>query len=360
MAGFNLADNYRAAGLTPGPDILRTRQEPFEKLRQAIDPKMAIDLVRLYFGLAVPLGTDWFRDAFLAADPSFSLFDNAREASVLAAGLLDAAANDGKIYAALATITTAACGHRQPPVRLDLIDLMRFAILERAVSTRQNPPINTNQIKLPAATKLSADLTALNQAPEIAKASALLKQVSEESAETTQTLTRQVFAVVQPLAAQVLTLREEVEMLWWYIGGCCRAFDKPFADFELGLAAVLAGIDMAEMSRSSAGPAAAAAILQRILSVGRNSNSDKVTVRQAVDALPQDQIDSLKLPRILDALPDICPVLTAYAKAKEIGASPAWHEAYAKATGVRAEDVFAPLELAVQAFRERLLLQALC
>ena len=117
MTGFNLADNYRAAGLTAGPDVLRTRQEPFDKLRKAIDPGTAIDLTRLYFGLPVPRGTDWFRDAFGEADASFSLVDNAREASVLAAGLLESASADGKIYAALAILTTAAGGLREPPVR---------------------------------------------------------------------------------------------------------------------------------------------------------------------------------------------------------------------------------------------------
>ena len=359
MAGFNFADIYRAAGLTLAPDALRARQEPFDNLRQAIDPQTAIDLTRIYFGLPVPRGTDWFRDAFGATDASFSLIDNAREASVLAAGLLEGATLDGKVYAALATLTTAASGLRQPLVRLDLIDLMRAAIQERAVGARRQAPIDPKHIKLPAASKLSVELTALTQGPEIAKVSALLKQVSEESAEITKTLTNQVLAVVQPLAAQVLTLREEVEMLWWYVGGWSRMLDKPFMELELGLAAVLAGVDMADMSRSATGPAAAPAIFQRILAAGRKAKTAKIAIKDAVDALPQDQLDRLRLPNALGTMSEICPVLTAYAKAKEIGASPAWHVAYTKATGFETGAAFTPLELAMQAFRERLLLQTL-
>ena len=67
----------------------------------------------------------------------------------------------------------------------------------------------------------------------------------------------------------------------------------------------------------------------------------------------------LGLPNELGSVPEICPVLTAYAKAKESGESPAWHGAYAKATGFEPEATFTPLELAVQVFRERLLLQTL-
>ena len=361
MTEFNFADSYRAAGLTLGPEALRTRQEPFDKPRQTIDAQTAIDLIRIYFGLPVPRGTDWFRDAFQATDASFSLIDNAREASVLAAGLLEVATTaDGKVYAALATLTTAACGLRQPRVRPELIDLMRGEIQERAVSDRRHATVKPEQIRLPAtASKLSPELTALSQSPDLAKASALLKQVSEESAGITRTLANQVLAFIQPLAAQVLTLREEVEMLWWYVGGCSRMLDKPFVELDLGLTAVLAGIDMADMSRSATGPAAAPAIFQRIIAACRKAGTKKIAIKDAVDALPRDQLDRLKLPNALGTVSEICPVLTAYAKAKEIGASPAWHVAYANATGLEAGAAFAPLELAVQAFRERLLLHSL-
>lgn len=359
MTGLNLADSYRAAGLTTGPDILRARQEPFDKLRKAIDPQTTVDLTRLYFGLSVPRGTDWFRDAFGEADPSFSLIDNAREVAVLAAGLLEAAAGDGKVCAALATLTTAACGLRQPLVRPELIDLMRFAIQEKAVTARRLAPVDTRQIKLPPKSKIAAELAALTEAPEIAKAASLLKQASEESAEITKTLTNQVFAVVQPLAAQVVALREEVEMLWWHIGGWSRLLNQPFAELDLALAAVLAGVDMADMSRSATGPAAAAAILQRTLAAGRKTKTAKITVRDAVDALPQDQFDGLALADTLDTVPDLCPVLTAFAKAKQIGNGSAWHASFVRATGLEAGSAFAPLELAMQVYRERLLLRTL-
>jgi GTPase-associated system helical domain len=161
VADFNFADSYRAAGLAPGPDALRARHEPFDKLRQALDASTAIDLTRIFFGLPVPRGTDWFRDAFKATDPSFSLVDNAREASVLAAGLLEGATADGKMYAALATLTTAANGLRHPAVRLELIQLMSDAIQERAVSNRSHASVDAKRIKVPGASKLSAEFTGL-------------------------------------------------------------------------------------------------------------------------------------------------------------------------------------------------------
>jgi hypothetical protein len=356
---FNFADNYRAAGLAPGPDILRTRQDPFDKLRRTIDFQTAIDLTRLYFELPVPRGTDWFRDSFGATDPSFSLIDNAREAAVLAAGLLEAAAADGKVYAALAILTTSASGLRQPLIRPELVDAMRNSIQAKAVTNRQQAPIDPSQIKLSPQSGMSTELTALVEAPDIAKVSSLLKQVSEESTEITKTLTSQVLAVVKPLAAEVVMLREEVEMLWWHVGGWSRLLEKPFAELDLGLAAVLAGVDMADMSRSATGPAAAPAIFQRTLLAGSEPKTTRIALKDAVDAIPQEKLDQLLLADALGDMPDICPVLTAFAKAKVIGAGSAWHAPFVNATGLGAESAFAPLELAMQAYRERLLLRAL-
>jgi hypothetical protein len=148
-------------------------------------------------------------------------------------------------------------------------------------------------------------------------------------------------------------------MLWWHIGGWSRLLEKPFADLAPGLAAVLAGVDLADMSRSAVGPVAAPAILQRTLAAGRKTQNAKITINNAVEALPQDLFDRLKLDHRLSTVPEICPVLTAFAKANEIGPGPTWHTAFAKATKLEAKSAFAPLDLAMQAYRERLLLCAL-
>jgi hypothetical protein len=360
VAGFNFADNYRAAGLSTSPEVLRTRQEPFEKLRKAINPPTAIDLTRLYFSLPVPRGTDWFRDAFGGeADPSFSLIENAREAAVLSAGLLEAAAGDGKVYAALAVLTASAGGLRQPTVRPDLVRSMATLVQEQAVRARLVDDADLNAIKNPAASKIAAELTNLVGAPELIPAVSLLEKVSEEASELTKTLAGQVHTVVRRLAAQVATLREEVEMLWWHIGGWSRLIDQPFVDIEIGLVAVLAGIDLADMSKSTAGPAAARALLQRTLTAVRKGRATKVTIKDAVDALPEEQFKLLKLSPRLAEVAEICPVLSAFAKAQEIGRSPTWHGAFKKATELDAGASFGQLDLALQAYRERLLVSAL-
>lgn len=356
MAEFNFGDNYRAAGLTVSADTIRMRQEAFETLRKAMDVQTALDLSRLYFGLVVPRGTDWFRDAFGTSDPSFSMIDNEREAAVLAAGLIEAAVGDGNTYAGLAAVATAVGGLRSPKVRPALIAELQTALTSSAAKARHRGVIEIAAIKNPAATKAGAEAATLAQSGDWAKTAALFKQVSDESSSSIKTLASQVAGVVKPLIQQAAELREEVDMLWWHLGGWSRAFDRPFADMDPGLAAVLAGMDLADLSRTVHGPAAAAAILLRTVSLGRADMATAIKFQQCVDALGEEDLARLDLEDALKVVPDICPVLAAFMKAREAGHSPAWHASYAKATGLKADAAMTPSALAMQVYRERQLL----
>jgi hypothetical protein len=148
-------------------------------------------------------------------------------------------------------------------------------------------------------------------------------------------------------------------MLWWHVGGWSRLLEQPFAELELGSAAVLAGLDMAEMSCSTTGPAATPAILKRTILAARKSKATKIAIKDAVDPLSQDQLDRISFAEQLNSVPDICPVLTAFLKAKEIGGGSSWHASFTKVTKLDPGAALPPLDLAMQAYRERLLLRAL-
>lgn len=291
--------------------------QPFDTLRKSIDPALAVNLTRLYFGLDVPKGTDWFRDAFSATDSSFSMYDNQREAAVLAAGLLEAAFNEGKTYAGLAPLTAAAAGGREPLLRPELLELAKAALITDAVNGRQRTAANPTSIKLPGKSKAPPEIAALSTSADWSQLGTILNQIVSESNDWTKTLANQVFGVVKPLSEQVADLREEVDMLWWHVGGWSRALDKPFADLKPALVAVMAGLDLADLSRTARGIAAAPSILQRTVALAHRTKTVSVVVSNAVDAMSADELDSLELEDALDSGPDICPVLTAFAKARE-------------------------------------------
>lgn len=344
MSGFSFADTYKAAGFTPGPEIIRLRQEAFDVIRKEMKAAKVVDAVRLYFGLPVPDGAPWFRDAFAAIDPSFTMLDNEREAAILSACLLSAEIDSGNVGASFAPLTAAAVGNREPLVQPGLIEQARQALHTAAVAARRydNPQSNRT------APKVDETADALAQNGDWAKAAVLLKQIATEGT-----------ARSDRLAAEVHDLREEVDMLWWYIGGWSRILEQPFSTLGPGPAALMAGIDLADLTKGEVGPAAASAILLRVISAGRKKQAAKVTLGESVDGLPAEGRKGVYLPKALGKALDICPVLGALAKAVEIGKSPAWHESFKSASHLEVSAAFNPADLALQVFRERQLLAQL-
>ena len=355
MPGFNFADSYKAAGLTPGPEVIRLRQEPFDRLLGSIDPSTAVILTRLYFGLPVPGGTDWFCAFFVKNDPSFTMFDNQREAAVLSVCLLMAALHQGKAFAGLAPLAASAAGNRSPVVRPDFLEEAKRALHQRAVASRVGVVSDFQEISARTESKVSVAAAALAQAGDWAKAAELFNQVSEESSQGLQDLSAQLNALHAPLLAEIRDLREEVDILWWYLGGWSRVLERPFVELEPALAAAMAGFDLARLTKSDVGPAAAPAILQRLISGGRGSGVSNVTIKDAADAFPAEKFGLLDLGDGLNKLADICPVLTGFLKAFEAGVPDVWHGAFRKAVQLEPTAAFHPLQLAMQVYRETLL-----
>jgi hypothetical protein len=355
MPSFNFADQYKAAGLNPGPEIIKLRQEPFDKIQKRLNTTMVLDLTRLYFGFAVPNGNEWFSEAFRETDASFSMIDNEREASVLAACLLAAALDAGNVCAGLAPVVAAAAGSRVPLVRPEFIEDARQALAIHSINSRQQTAANVSKIKQPAKSKVAAAVDEYLPAANWSNSGDAIKLAANESFEATKTLANQIYSVISPLAKQVRDLREEVDMLWWYIGGWSRVLEKPFSELDVGLAALMAGLDLAHLTLGESGPVAAQAILHRLLISSTAGENKKIALKSAVDALPPDTFQQLEIPKTINSVSDLCPVLAALAKADEIG-NGAWYIAFNKATHLDAGTKFPLIGLAMQVYRESLLL----
>lgn len=356
MTGYHFADRYKSAGLAPGNDVIALRQEPFENLRKSANVSMILDLSRLYFGLLVPYGAEWFREAFAETDLSFSMIDNEREASVLSACLLGAIIDDGNIFAAIAPLVASAGGARTPLSNSDLLEYARQAIAKHSVASRQENSADITKIKLPAKAKAVASMATIIETSDWGSLAETVKAVSAESLEATKTLTNQIFSVIKPMAEQVRDLREEVNMLWWYIGGWSHALEKPFAELDIGTSALMAGLDLARLVQGESGPTAASAILHRLVVNHRSDGQTPISLDTAIDSVPSGTISSFDFTAQIAQVGDLCPILCALSKAEDIGTGSSWHAAFKKATGLEASVPFKPLDLAMQVYRESLLI----
>lgn len=357
MAKFNISDCYRSSGLQAGADLIERRVKAFEALRKDATVAQITDLVRLYFGMPTRAEAEWFRAAFAEGDSAFSMIDNEREVAVLAGGLLEALNEDENVVAGLAPLTAGMMGQRSPKVRPALLEIATRRLQEAACDARAHKAIKGNSILNPAKSKV-IDEKSISEVTDVPGVAALVKKVSEESSAWTRTLASQVASLVWPMAAQLNSLQEEVEILWWHIGGQSRRLNKPFSELDLGAACLLAGLDMADLSRMETAPVAAPALLARTLLPLKKPKGGKVTLSTAVDSLPSEFLEQFEHADIERQHADLLPVLTALQRARENGHG-SWQTGFKKLIGIDASATFAPIDLAVQVMREWLLARAL-
>lgn len=357
MGTFNFADSYKAAGLTANGEILRFRQQAFDTVKGKSDAQSAVTLCRLYFGISTT-DTEWFRSAFHATDNSFSMIDNEREVAVLAACIIDARLEANDPFAALAILTTSFAGVRTPVVRPELVQRAEQMLLERGVDEGSSASIDADLIRAPAKSKTAAAIAGV-PVNDWAKLLEVLKQISTEGTTATTSLASQVDSVVRPLIERSKKLEEEVSMLWWYIGGWSRLLSSPLETYPLASAAILAALDLADLSRNYFGPAAATPLLRKIIQNGKRDADAEVSVDEAMKGIDFRKYALLETGDAVKQNPELFPALFAVAKAAELGPETPWQAIYLKQTRIDATTKTKAISLATQAYRERLLASGL-
>ncbi len=355
MTAINLADFYRTANLSPSHEIITLRTEPVKKAAAQITGEQSVDLVRYYYGLPRAQEATWLPELFRESDASFSLIENEREAAVLAAAILATSIGSGSPRPAVAVLAGSGGGLRAPLVCPQVVGQARDTLVSDAIERRNGALPDVRSIKAPGRTKTGASAAAAVVAQDWAKAGETLKLVSDENVKNIEALVSQTVSILTPLTSAIKELREEVQILWWHIGGWSRDLQKPFAEFPAETAAMLAGIDIAELSDAVRPPASSLVLLEKTLALGRETVPADCTFESAVMGLSVDQLAAIDLPASLTGIVDLCPIHTALLKAREIGGNGAWHQAFTKSTGLEPTAALSPICFAMQALRERLL-----
>jgi hypothetical protein len=349
MSDKNFADRYAEAGISPPAATIEMRQASAARIGKGIAKPRVLDLVSTYYGLGA-VDLTWFRDEFAQEDGSFSLVNNARECAVLAATILAELVAAGNAIAILAIVAGSMGGKRAPPEIPSVVAEARAANVRHAISNRQTGTVET-KIRPVTTPKLAEELQALQ--PDPTAIVAILGKVRFEEQEAIKSLTTQVNNILSPLALQMRLMREETQILWWLFGESSRTLNKPFRSFAAPQAAILAGLELGELTNvTTLGPVAAPAMLERVIQLvpGKATGT---TIASVIDGFEASDLAKLR-PPAENLPPGIYPLMTAITKADDIGQG-SWHAAFAKATGVDVKTKVSPVDLASQVYAEHLL-----
>ncbi|WP_285348465.1 GTPase-associated system all-helical protein GASH [Pseudomonas sp. ME-P-057] len=354
MARPTFADRYAEAGLNPSSQTIIERGESVKRIvATAKTAKERVwDLVGIYFDLA-EADTGWFRDELAQDDASFSLVNNGREASILAAIALEELIESGEAHAILAVLTGSVAGTVRPSQGEWLIGVARNALARFSVSNRSPRAIETS-VTVSSLNKSLGEEVVLVANGDMDELVITLGKMRGEAHALTKSTAIQISTAITELNRQMKGMREESQILWWLFGEYSRDLDRPFSSIDIHQAAIAGAIDLGALTTvSTLGPLAAPAMLQRVIALAKKPKGQTSRALSAtIESFSGEDLSELDIrtgPPVR-----LVPITTAIDLARTLG-SGVWHARFHKITGMEASISFEPLVLAEQLYREHLL-----
>lgn len=319
---------HRSAGIEPDGEKLPKWSKAIEDFTAG--RKEIISLTCLFYGVGTPDEgvLKNFRTAFQELDPGFPMHGNDRHLAVLAGAelvdIIERGSREAADLAALSLVCTAAQNLRKGPPVPEIPELAA-GYLDKPANERTPPALKSGQIDIiDVLKKAGPPHDAL--APEF-----------------------------QKVQSELAVVAEEANILWWLISEYSKDLKQPWSKEKVSAVCLIAGKELADLTRIIPGPLAALAFLDRVVKSGRAKRPSACSVVDAVnETLPawREKFSKSSFPSELEAL------LTIRYAIKLSLSSPdkdAWPPLFEKGSGILSDAAAAPHILAYQMYLEVLL-----
>jgi hypothetical protein len=357
----DFADWYRAASVTPSPELINARWKGVETAAVVIEVPDLITLLKIHAvrpqaGYRPP---EFLDGVFRAQDPTFPNRDNIEELRILSGAIVRQIIDtDGPlaICAALGLVSSSFGSRRQTVTTADHITSAEEYLARKGGSVRDIEAMPSVKIapiqKEHLAALLPASVFAANQLPQLHDP--LLGTFVNESVRLGDSLALFGAAIGRIVQVQ----REELDMLWWLQTRVSRDLRVPF--FELGerQATIVLPKELADLTVFLPGPAAILGMILASLEVTRTDGCG-MSIAAAVNSTPRAWREKLSAEQAPVALNDLCPISLAIAKSLDTDGETDWLPVYRKQCDVKIEHDVARTEIAAQVYTERLFSQSL-
>jgi hypothetical protein len=345
------------------PDLLERRWQGVETACAEISPGEEFCLVKLFLKPRPPASpyASKFRSAFKKADPGFLTQGNELEVAVLAGVAIlqrmSESPRDTGDRAGLAVLCeTGVPATNFPHWAVPLIAEVGKRYTERCIAIRGPASITPGEF---AAKSLQTDFDAFAQAFPTNDWNRVQTTASKGLNSLVEALTSFASATGKALRAlefEQQLRQEETAILWWMTAEYSRDLDRRLSDVKLPAAALVAGKELADLV-SLPGPMPAKSFLDRVLSScgTKGSHHKPAELKAAVNALPAQWRESIAGAPGFDGVKDLCPVLGAVAQSLATDGPEEWMPLYRKAYQREATLQLSGVDLALQAYREWLL-----
>jgi hypothetical protein len=343
MAEFNFIEAYKGLQPTAERGVVDARNKAFSEIIGNLNMPQIVDLCRLAFHLPFRAETyvDWFQNPINQPDPQFFVAQDAAEAGRIATLILRHFVSTGNSSVALAVLPASCAGKRQAFDNSELVTASRDLVT--ATSKKGGMTAPSAKIALRAATDLAKQNAEMTATFDAAKVGAFVGASVQDLRAGSGAAVTALNDAYQALRKDNLRLAEETDMLWWHVGDWSNILDIPRSSVAKKSVGLVSGLDLGAMVTLSPGPYGAYGILKQAMGA---AGDKQASLTDAVDGLTAEQIGRLALPKA----PDVYPVLTALRLAAAGGD---WKAQFATIVRDAGEIKLNGLELATQAYRER-------
>jgi len=160
---------------------------------------------------------------------------------------------------------------------------------------------------------------------------------------------------IAKLEQELAIVSEEANMLWWLVSEFSRDRNEPWKKIGLLATSIIAGKELADLTRLIPGPVAAAAFLDRIVRLSDSSKSAKpISLKDAVDKTPRQWRASCEL-KADAGTEDLTPIGKALRLSLTVSDGDDWSPVFQRGTALETDSKLLPNALAYQVFLEGLL-----
>ena len=277
-------------------------------------------------------------------DVGFDPTQSARELQILAAAALVrlvATLPD----AALIVTTASFAGSRQPDLPMDLAGAAEKGLV--TLSARKHARTGIEELKLAAPKVEFAVAPEAMQSMDPTQWKAQLDKLHDATAALIERVVAGQNRVVELLHKQISLDEEELQMLWWLLGGFSRQLEKAFMEIDSSVRPLALAFELGEMTAVSPGPASIRAMLSRA-GVG-NEKLKLADVTNAVDIGWAKSVSGSKL-----VSPVSTPIHFALEQRAELGSDDTWQSGWSGLTGLSVDVALPAVKLAELFYREHL------
>ncbi|RWP76623.1 GTPase-associated system all-helical protein GASH [Mesorhizobium sp.] len=351
MAVFDFVSEYRGLQPTAEREQITARSASFEKAMADANGSIdrVIDLAYFAYRLPIPVESDasqWFGSILRTDDPTFSIDLDIEETARIATLVLRRRLYDNFITTPIIVHSAAFAGKRQTVDKHGLSYASRQTLAD--LVKRRGSSVTRPQISSGKAGAISELIKKLGDGSGETENVQVFEAILEDYNSQIKQVVTSANKAVETAWTENRRLAEEIDLLWWHLGGHSYLLDRPIAEIPALLRPAVVGMDIGEMISAAPGPHGTYGIIRKALG---ETADETFKLGDVVKELSRDFSDLISNQVSRYA---IAPVHGVFGDVL-LGDTPVVGAQFKRRAGLALDTKLTGYELAVQAYHERML-----